>query len=274
VAPLVIKLGGSAKIDLGNFLDDLATLNQPYVLVHGAHDELDLLSRNLGHEPRLVTSATGQVSRYTDAATMDLFLMAYCGKVNKRIVSALLRRGVRAVGLSGMDGGIIQARRKPRIRVVENGKTKLLDGDFAGSVERVDTSLVDLLLGTGYVPVLTPPAAGREGEPLNVDGDKLAMELAVALGAPKLLIFSDTAGLLARLDDPDSTIARIDPDDLEAGLNAAQGKMKKKIIAAADAVSRGVGEVILASANVPRPVRAALGRAGTRVGRGVYAAGN
>lgn len=271
MAPLVIKLGGSAAIDLDNFLGDLATLEQPYVLVHGAHAVLDDLSRKLGHEPRLVTSATGQVSRYTDAETMDLFLMAYCGEVNKRIVSALLGRGVRAVGLSGMDGGIIQARRKPRIRIVENGKTKLLDGDFAGTIERVHTSLVDTLLGAGYVPVITPPAAGREGEALNVDGDKLAMELAVALKAPKLLIFSDTAGLLARLDDPDSTIARVEPDDLEAGLNAAQGKMKKKIIAAADAVTRGVGEVILASANVPHPVRAALGGAGTRVGKGTHA---
>jgi len=271
MAPLVIKLGGSAAIDVEQFLDDLATLDRPYVLIHGAHDELDDLSCRLGHEPRLVTSASGQVSRYTDAATMDLFLMAYCGKVNKRLVSSLLARGVDAVGLSGMDGRTIQGRRKARIRVVENGKPKVLDGDYAGSIESVDIRLLSSLLEQGYVPVLTPPAAGREGEPINVDGDKLAMELAVALGAPALLIFSDTAGLLARLDDPASTVPWIDPDDLEAGLAAAQGRMKKKVLAAADAVTRGVGEVILASANVPRPVRSALAGAGTRVGREAHA---
>src|SRR5579872_617417 len=127
--PLVIKLGGSEGIDHDRFLDALSSLTVPYVLVHGANAELDALMRQMGIEPRLVTSSTGQVSRYTDEQTMDLFLMTYCGRVNKRIVEGLRKRGVNAVGLSGMDGGIITGRRKPRIRVVENGKPKVLDGD-------------------------------------------------------------------------------------------------------------------------------------------------
>ena len=263
---LVIKLGGSAGIDVKRFLADLAHLDRPYILVHGANVELDTLMRRLGVEPRLVTSSNGQVSRYTDAETMDLFLMAYCGKVNKRIVEALQRHGVNAVGLAGLDGRLVRGRRKPRIRVVEDGRPRMLDGDYAGSIEEIDTALLRLLTENGYVPVLTPPAISREGDAINVDGDKLSMEVAVALGAESLLIFSNTPGLLADLNDPESTVHRIDPEHPEAGLEHAQGRMKKKVLAAVDAVKRGVGEVILADANAENAIEAALGEAGTRVG--------
>ncbi|HEY8687179.1 MAG TPA: [LysW]-aminoadipate kinase, partial [Chloroflexota bacterium] len=171
----MIKLGGSAGIDTCRFLEDLARLQRPYVLVHGANVELDNLMRGLGIQPRLVTSSDGQVSRYTDSEAMDLFLMAYCGKANKRIVESLQRLGVNAVGLSGMDGRIAVGRRKARIRVVENGKARMLDGDFAGSIEDIDVQLLELLFGAGYVPVLTPPAVSKDGEAINVGGDKLAM---------------------------------------------------------------------------------------------------
>jgi acetylglutamate/LysW-gamma-L-alpha-aminoadipate kinase len=105
-----------------------------------------------------------------------------------------------------------------------------------------------------------------------VDGDKLAMELAVALRAEKLLVFSNTPGLLADLDDPRSTVPEIALDRLDEFLSMAQGRMKKKVLAAADAVRRGVGEVILADANRPDAVRAALAGSGTRIKEGSYAA--
>jgi acetylglutamate/LysW-gamma-L-alpha-aminoadipate kinase len=233
--------------------------------------ELDTLMRQVGVEPRMVTSSTGQVSRYTDRATMDLFLMAYCGKVNKRIVETLQRHGVNAVGLSAMDGGTARGRRKPRIRVVEDGKPRMLEGDFAGSIAHIDTTLIRLLLDHSYVPVLTPPALSTEGDAINVDGDKLAMELAVALGARRLLIFSNTPGLLADLNDPTSTIREIDPTNLDDHLALAQGRMKKKVLAAVDAVERGVGEVILADANREDAIEAALAGEGTHIGGAVNA---
>ncbi|HLJ66271.1 MAG TPA: [LysW]-aminoadipate kinase [Chloroflexota bacterium] len=262
---LVIKLGGSRGIDVERFLAALARLETPFVLVHGANAELDDLMRRLGVEPRLVTSSTGQVSRYTDRATMDLFLMTYCGRVNKRIVEALQQQGRRAVGLSGMDGMIVRGRRKPRIRVVENGKSRVLEGDYAGSIESVDPTLIQLLLANGSIPVLTPPAVSDEGEAINVDGDKLAMELAVALAATRLIIFSNTAGLLRDLDDPSSTVPIVEVEELDTYLAMAQGRMKKKVQAAANAVRRGVGEVILASANAADPIESALRGSGTHV---------
>jgi acetylglutamate/LysW-gamma-L-alpha-aminoadipate kinase len=271
---LVIKLGGSVGIDVERFLAAVARFriqrgdSAEIVLVHGANAELDALTRRMGMEPRLVTSSGGQVSRYTDQETMDLFLMTYCGRVNKRIVETLRRYGANAVGLSGMDGGTIQGKRKPRIRVVDNGKAKVLEGDYAGSIDTVDTRLVELLLAEGFVPVLTPPGISHEGDAINVDGDKLAMELAVALKASRLLVFSNTAGLLRDLRDPTSTVSAVDLRRLDEYLDMAKGRMKKKVLAASEAVRRGVGEVILADANADDPIETALAGGGTHVRTG------
>jgi acetylglutamate/LysW-gamma-L-alpha-aminoadipate kinase len=264
----VIKVGGSAGIDLEAFLDDIATLDEPAVLVHGANSELDALTRRLGREPQLVTSADGQVSRFTDAETMDLFMMVYCGKVNKRIVEGLAGRGRRAVGLSGLDGGIVVGRRKPAIRIVENGKPRVLRGDFAGSIEHVDVTLLRYLTAAGYIPVMCPPAVSGEGEAINVDGDKLAMEVAVALEAETLLIFSNTFGFMRDPRDPESLVRSATVDDLDGLLEFAQGRMKKKVLSCRSALRRGIGEVILGDARVQQPVRAALGGAGTHLTRG------
>ena len=133
---LVIKIGGGAAIGEGgytNFAGDLATITEPVVVVHGGNAEFSDLSRRLGMPPRMITSSTGRVTRYTDAATMDSMLMAYCGKVNKRLVATLRAAGVNAVGLSAIDGGIALGRRKPVLRGTEDGKSKVLRDDHAGT---------------------------------------------------------------------------------------------------------------------------------------------
>ncbi len=265
---LVVKLGGSAGIDPALTLDDLAALwpEQRIVFIHGANATLDEWTRRLGREPRLVTSSTGQVSRFTDRETMDLMLMVYAGLVNKRLVEGLQQRGINAVGLTAMDGRIASGPRKDTLRAIENGKPKVLRGDYAGSIEQVDTRLLELLLDNGYLPVLTPPAVSNQGEAINVDGDKLAMQLAVALQAEALVILSNTPGLLRDVRDPDSLIATVDvsdPASVEAAMTAAQGRMKKKVEAGCKAVQAGIGRVVFADARVPQPIRRALAGAGT-----------
>jgi acetylglutamate/LysW-gamma-L-alpha-aminoadipate kinase len=265
---LVIKIGGGAAIGEGafaNFAVDLAALAEPFVVVHGGNAEFSELSRRLGMPPRMVTSQSGRVSRYTDAVTMDAMLMAYCGKVNKRLVATLRAHGVNAVGLSAIDGGIGVGRRKPVLRGTEEGKTKVLRDDHAGTLETVDPALVRLLLANGFQPVLTPPALGEEGVPINVDGDKLALELAVALGADGLLFFSDTPGLLADRHDEASLIPEIDAADPATALAAAGGRMVVKVEAALGAVARGVGRVVFADGRAEAPVSRAMAGAGTVV---------
>jgi acetylglutamate/LysW-gamma-L-alpha-aminoadipate kinase len=265
---LVIKIGGGAAIGEGgyaNFAEDLAQLSQPFVIVHGGNAEFSELSRQLGMPPRMITSASGRVTRYTDAATMDAMLMAYCGKVNKRLVAILRTAGVNAVGLSAIDGGIAVGRRKPVLRGAEDGKPKVFRDDHAGTLESIDLSLVQLLLDQGYVPVLTPPALSEDGVPINVDGDKLALELATALGADGLLFFSDTPGLLRDRSDESSVISEIDASQPETALAAAAGRMTVKVEAALGAIERGVGQVVFADGRITGPVSAALAGRGTTV---------
>lgn len=267
---IVVKLGGSAGIDSQHTLDDLASIwpGQRVVFVHGANAALDAFTRRQGREPRLVTSAKGEISRFTDQETMDDFLAIYAGITNKRLVEGLQARGINAVGLTGLDGGIARGVRKDALRIVEDGKPKVLRGDYAGSLKEIDTTLLQLLLDNGYLPVVTPPALSMEGEAINVDGDKLALRLALALGADALVLLSNTAGLLADVDAADSLIAHIDAGDdadIERALQAAGGRMKKKVQAGVDAVRAGIPTVVFADARIERPISAALAGGGTVV---------
>lgn len=267
---IVIKLGGSAGIDTNQTLDDLAQLwpGERVVFIHGANATLDEFIRSQGKEPAHVTSSTGKVSRYTNYETMNDMLAVYAGLTNKRLVEGLQARGVNAVGISGIDGGIARGKRKPNIRVVENGKPRVLRGDYAGSLTDIDTSLLTLLLDNGYLPVVTPPALSHEGEAINVDGDKLALQLALALEADALLLLSNTLGLLSDIDDPESLVKTVIVDDessVEAALTAAAGRMTRKVQAGIDAVNAGIPTVIFGDGRIESPVSNALAGQGTRV---------
>jgi len=195
--------------------------------------------------------------------------MAYAGKVNKTLVAQLQQAGVNAVGLSAIDGRIATGRRKAVIRGTEDGRPKVLRDDHAGTIGQIDASLVKLLLDAGFLPVLTPPAlALDEGRPINVDGDKLALELAIALRAEGLFFFSDTPGLLLDKDNESSLIHEVDASDPEQALTVAKGRMVVKVEAALGAIERGVGRVVFSDARAEHPIRRALDGEGTVVREG------
>lgn len=264
---IVVKVGGAEGIDLDAVAADVAALwreDRRLVLVHGGSAETNRVAEALGHPPRFVTSPSGHVSRYTDRAALEVFEMVYAGKVNKGLVERLQRLGAPAVGLSGLDGRLFEGRHKATVRSVqEDGRVVVLRGDHTGTVDRVNTHLLGLLLDGGYLPVLTPPGASTEGVAINVDGDRAAAAVAVALRAEALLLLSNVPGLLARFPDPDSLIANVPASDVAAYLDVAQGRMKKKVLGAAEAVAGGVGRVVLGAAAGPEPVRAALAGRGT-----------
>lgn len=265
---IVVKVGGSAGIDYDAVCADLAArwkAGERLILVHGGSGETNRVAEALGHPPKFVTSPSGYTSRFTDRQTLEIFEMVYCGKINKGIVERLQRLGVNAVGLSGLDGRIFEGRHKDSVRAVENGKTKVLRGDHTGTVERVNTGLIELLLTAGYLPVLTPPASSYEGVAINVDGDRAAAALAVALGAEALLLLSNVPGLLRDYPDEASLIRQIPANDVEAYLEFAQDRMKKKVLGAAEAVAGGVQRVIFGDARAGQPITAALNGAGTVV---------
>ncbi len=264
---IVVKTGGSRGINLDYVLEDLARQTEPLVLVHGASDELNRISEQLGKPPRMVTSPSGYTSRYTDPETLDIFNMVYCGKLNTRIVEKLQQLGVNAIGLSGVDGRLLEGRRKPTLRIVEDGRQKVLRDDYTGRVEKANVSLLTTLLDHGYLPVVSPPAISYEGEVINVDGDRAAAVIADGLGADRLVILSNTPGFLEDADDESTLIPRLAQDDIDDAIAThARSRMKKKLLGAREALELGVGTVILGDGRVPCPVTSALRGKGTVIG--------
>jgi acetylglutamate/LysW-gamma-L-alpha-aminoadipate kinase len=265
---IVVKVGGSAGIDYDALCADVAELwkqGQKMVLVHGGSGETNRIAKLLGHPPKFVTSPSGYTSRFTDRETLEIFEMVYCGKMNKGIVERLQKHGVNAVGLSGLDGRIFEGKHKDSVRAVEDGKIKILRGDHTGTVEKVNTDLLELLLSNSYLPVLTPPGSSHEGVAINVDGDRAAAAVAVALKAEALLLLSNVPGLLRHFPDEASLIPHIPANDVENFMPFAQDRMKKKVLGAAEAVQGGVGKVIFGDARVAKPVQNTLSGQGTVV---------
>jgi acetylglutamate/LysW-gamma-L-alpha-aminoadipate kinase len=263
---LVVKVGGGRGIGYEPVCDDLAALHArgcPWLLVHGGSHETNELAKALGHPPRFVTSASGYESRYTDRRTLEIFEMAYCGKVNKGIVELLQRRGVPAIGLAGLDGRLLSGPRKATLTIVEGGKKKVLRDDHTGTITSVNTELIRVLYDAGYVLAVCPPAISDDHVAVNVDGDRAAARLADAVGADDLVILSNVPGLLRDPDDESSLIRHIVSDALDGYVDYAKGRMRKKLMAVKEALAGGVRRVVLGDARLDQPVTAALAGRGT-----------
>lgn len=263
---VIVKIGGGAGIDPAALCTDLALLyqsGQRLVLVHGTSHAANDLGARLGQPPRFVTSPSGYTSRYTDRTTLEIFMMAAAGLVNTTLVEALQAAGANALGLTGVSGRLLGGTRKATIRIIEDGRPKTLRDDWTGTVDSVNTPLLTTLLDAGYLPVIAPLAVSAQGEALNIDGDRAAAAIAAALGAEVLLLLSNVPGLLASFPDETSLIGHIPRADVEPFLAVAQGRMKKKVLGAAEAVAAGVGRVVIGDARRAQPVRDALAGCGT-----------
>lgn len=264
---LVIKVGGSEGIDYDAVCDDVAALTaagQKLILVHGGSSLTNEVATALGHPPQFITSPSGYTSRFTDRRTLEIFEMVYCGQMNKSIVEKLQARGVNAVGLSGIDGGIWRGARKDSVRAIdESGKKRIMRGNYTGTVEEVNTDLLSLLLDTGYVPVLTPPAISYDNEAINVDGDRASRATAVAFQADTMIILSNIPGLMKDFPNEDSLINHIPKNNIEDFKQYAEGRMRIKLLGAKEALDQGVGRVVLGDARRKNPVQDALNGMGT-----------
>ncbi len=263
---LVIKIGGGRDLNHDAIARDIADLwhkGQRLVVVHGGAETTNLISEQLGHPPQFITSPSGHTSRRTDRKTLEIFEMVYCGLLNKGWVERFQALGVNAVGLSGLDGRVWEGKRKKTVRAIVDGRKVIIRDDYTGTVEKVNTALLTTLLDLGYLPVLTPPAISYESEAINVDGDRAAAQTAIALAADTLVILTSVPGLLRAFPDESTLIRHIPAANVEAYLSVAQGRMKKKILGAAEAVQAGVRRVIFADGRGPQPVRRALQGEGT-----------
>lgn len=264
VDTVVVKCGGSPMLHRDGVVGDVADLvgqGKRVVLVHGGGPEADRLMRELGRTPQHVVTPSGASSRRTDAEALDALMMAFAGRVRPALMAQLDRLGVSAVGLTGLDGGLVQARQKPALKVVEEGRTRLVRGDLSGRVTGVRPELIELLCNSGYVPVVSPPVCGDGNTPLNVDADRLAATLAGALNAQALILLTDAPGVLRDPDDP-TTLVHTATTHADL-MPHARGRMKLKVVAAGEALDAGVATVAIADGRRLSPVEAALAGEGT-----------
>lgn len=265
---VVVKCGGNSDVNAAGICADVAGLvkeGHRLVVVHGGSAEIDRLAGELDVPQRRLVSPDGVSARHTDEATLAVVTLALAGSVKPKLVSELLGRGIPAVGLTGLDGGLVLTRRKKGQKAVVDGRTVVVRDDHSGRIEAVRGELIATLLAHGYVPVVSPPASDEHGAPVNADADRVAAALAAELDADQLVLLTGAAGVLADPDDEDSVLADCEVARAGAPGEFARGGMALKLVAAREALLGGVGQVTVADGRSEGAVGEALRGAGTDV---------
>lgn len=242
---VVVKYGGNAMINeqlKQQVMEDVVLLwliGVKVVLVHGGGPEINDMMKKLGKEPVFVDGL-----RVTDQETMDIVQMVLAGKVNKTLVNLLEMKGGKAVGLSGMDGRLLQC----GIRDERLG--------FVGEIEKIHINPVTDLLEKGYIPVVSTVGCDKKGNAYNINGDTAAARIAGALGAERLIMMTDIAGILRDKDDPSTLIPELSRSDLPALRESGiiSGGMIPKVDCCEEALSRGVKVVVVMDGRVPHSI--------------------
>ena len=247
---IVIKYGGNAMVneDLKqSVMEDITLLKyigiNP-ILVHGGGPDINNMLKKVNKESHFVNGL-----RYTDDETMGIAQMVLIGKTNKEIVSNLCSKGAKAIGISGIDGGLIKAE-----KMTKDQDGNPVDIGYVGNIKEIDTSVISMLANDEYIPVIAPIGVGENGESYNINADTVASEVAVALKASKLMILTDVGGVLEK--NPDGYY-RIIPvlsqqdikDKIEEGI--ISGGMIPKINGCLDTVIRGVNRAHIIDGRIP-----------------------
>lgn len=259
---IIVKIGGGESLDLTAIVSDLATLEEPFVIIHGANALRDAVAEKMGFTKQVITSAKGYSSVYSDQDALDAILMAYSGLRNKRIVELCQRQGINAVGLTGLDGRIVEGERNKGIRVIENGK-KMLKRDYSGKPRSVNDHLLRLLIDNGYAPVLTIPIVDESGAAINTENDDVVCKLQQALDAHTVVQLIEAPGFMEDANDPTSMVPRLSRAELAQREREVEGRMKRKMYALNKLAGGGVKRIIVSDGRVEHPVRDALAGSGT-----------
>ncbi len=242
---IVIKYGGNAMINeqlKEQVMEDIALLwliGVKVVLIHGGGPEINDLMNKLGKKPEFVDGL-----RVTDKETVDIVQMVLAGKVNKSLVTLLQMKGGHAIGLSGMDGGLIEA------------ETKDERLGYVGRITKIRPQPVEALLEKNYIPVISTVASDKQGNVYNINGDTAAAYVAGALGAERLLMMTDIAGVLRDKDDPSSLIPELTVREAaklrEEGV--ISGGMIPKVDCCIEALREGVKNVTILDGRIPHSI--------------------
>ena len=241
----VVKLSGKATEDHQNLIslaEELALLHQVGIricVVHGGGKQLSELASRMRVEQTIIDGR-----RVTDDATLEMAKMVLAGKINTDILSALRNRGIEAVGLSGVDGNIVHAERRPPKEVLnrETGERAHVDFGHVGDIVKINARLLTVLLDQGYLPVVSSLGADEEGTVFNINADTIAAEIAMQLRAEKLILLSDVDGLYLRAGEPGTKLTRLTAQEADALITdgSATGGMIPKLQNIAAILRNGV----------------------------------
>jgi acetylglutamate kinase len=241
----VVKFSGKVTEDqrrLISLAEELALLYQVGIrvcVVHGGGKQLTDLAEKLGVEQTIIEGR-----RVTDDETLEMAKMIFAGKINTDILAALRHRGVEAVGLSGVDGNIVHAERRPPRKVVDRatGESAQVDFGHVGDILKIDVRLLTVLLDHGYLPVISSLGADAEGKVFNINADTIASEIAVQLQAEKLVLLSDVDGIYLRAGEPETKLSRLTAAEAEELVKSgsASGGMIPKLQSIIELLNRGV----------------------------------
>jgi acetylglutamate kinase len=251
---IVIKYGGHAMLneDLKKaVMQDVILMKlvgMHPVVVHGGGPEITGMLKRLNIESDFVGGL-----RITDAATMEIVEMVLVGKLNKEIVALINRLGGRAVGLSGKDANLIEAKKKLGTVRGEDGQVTMVDIGFVGDVAKINPELIQNLMGEGYIPVVSPVGVGEAGESYNINADYVAGELAASLKADKLILLTDVQGIFENFQDRDSLISELRLGDIASKISSGviSGGMIPKVECCADAINGGVNSAHIIDGRIP-----------------------
>ena len=246
---VVIKYGGNAMTEehlKQSFARDIILLRLVGILpvvVHGGGPQIESLLARVGKKGTFI-----QGMRVTDTETMDLVEMVLAGQVNKEIVELINHAGGKAVGLTGQDGGLIRARKM--LVKADDTASEAFDLGHVGEIESVDPAIIHSLLASGFVPVIAPIGSGREGETYNINADLVAGKIAEILKAEKLILMTNTPGVLDKKGNLITGLSAREIDGLFAD-GTISGGMLPKISSALDAAKSGVASVHIVDGRVP-----------------------
>jgi acetylglutamate/LysW-gamma-L-alpha-aminoadipate kinase len=216
----------------------------------------------LNYEKKLLTSVSGYSSVFSDEEALDIMMMAYAGLKNKRIVELCQQHGVNAVGLSGIDGRIIQGKRNSGIRIKDNGKLRIVH-DLSGKPKQVNSTLLNLLIDNDYVPVLCVPIVDENGCAINSENDDIVAVLQTEIRASKIISLIEAPGFLENSDDENSLVSKMSKTELEKREVQVDGRMKRKILALRKLFQNSDTTVIISDGRTTNPITDALNGKGT-----------
>ncbi|WP_243665725.1 [LysW]-aminoadipate/[LysW]-glutamate kinase [Vulcanisaeta sp. JCM 16159] len=264
---IIVKVGGSViRKGVDNLVKEVPGLinnGHRVILIHGGGYFINELMERMGLKPKFVTSPSGVTSRYTDQETLRAYVMGMM-YLNKDLVSRLQGVGVNAIGLSGVDGGLLRARRRESMVIIdERGRERVVDGGYTGKIESANKDFIMKLLNDGFTPVIAPIAMdNKTGGPLNVDGDQALEILSLFLMPKYAVILTDVDGVLIN----GKVINRVSAAEAQELFKnpEVRGGMKRKVYTAAQLASKGV-YAIISNGVIDKPIMSAINGVGTHV---------